>query len=32
MENTTKFDALPLAHEDLQRRLFDTLPNGSPAK
>ena len=31
MENTTKFDALPLAHEDLQRRLFDTLPNGSPA-
>ena len=32
MENTTKFDALPFAHEDLQRRLFDTLPNGSAAK
>ena len=31
MENTTKFDALPLAHEDLQRRLFGMPPNGSPA-
>jgi hypothetical protein len=32
MENTTKFDALPLDHEDLQRRLFETLPNDGPAK
>jgi ABC-type phosphate/phosphonate transport system substrate-binding protein len=32
MENTTKFDALPLDHEDLQRRLFDALPNDGLAK